>query len=407
MKSSTLKRRVVITGIGLRTPLGNSPSTFFENLISGQSGLKKHPTLDLDCEVGCVDFDPDVHFTKLQQRFMDKVSQFAVVAARDAVSAAGLEKPLGESAGVYVGTSMGSMTAVEYYYDRYYKKLRANLVVPTVMPNGPSSQVAISLGIQGECQTYSSACASSAVAIGEAFRRVRDGYIDYAVAGGTECGLLPGILAAWHVMGVMYKEGAYPVGTGCRPFSKDRSGFAMGEGSAMFVLETLENATLRGVKPICELVGYGLSSDATHIVIPDHHGEVLAMKRALADGGIEAREVDYINAHGTGTIVGDAVEAKAIKAVFGEGANDIPVTSTKSAHGHLLGATAAVELAASVLALQHQILPPTTHWQIEDPECMFDCVPGVGRPVSGLSYAMSNSFGFGGCNAVLLAKACH
>lgn len=402
-----MKHRVVVTGVGMRTPLGHTPDLFFENLIGGRTGIKPHPHLELGCEVASVDFEPDRHFSKLQQRFMDRSSQLAVTAAQDAARAAGLPGDLGEDTGVFMGTSLGGLTTVESHYERYFSGQRPHLIIPSAMPSGPAAQIAIHLGITGECQTYSSACASAAMAIGEAFRKISDGYLTQALAGGTESTLLPGILAAWQVMGVVCQDGVHPSGTGCRPFSQDRTGFSMGEGAAILVLETLDSALQRDAQPLCEIVGYGLSCDATHIVNPDQQGQVRAMRRALKDARIEASQIGYINAHATGTTAGDVVEAASICEVFGERAGGIPVSSTKSAHGHMLGATGAVEFVAMAMALKHQMLPPTTHWQTPDPACAFDCVPGRGRPASKLSHAMSNSFGFGGNNAVLVAKAYH
>lgn len=399
-------QRVVVTGIGLRTSLGNTVDAFFRNLINGVSGLRQHPTLALHYDVGHVEFDADAHFTRLQQKFMDRVSQLAVVAAQDAAVSAGLDCSWGEDAGVYIGTSLGGLTSVEDHYERFFSQRRAHLMIPGAMVSGPSAHIAIQLGITGESQTYSSACASSTIALGEAFLRIQTGRVQRALAGGAESALLPGIVAAWDAMGVMYPPDPLTPGTGCRPFSADRRGFALGEGAAMFVLESLSSAQARGATPLCEITGYGLSCDATHIINPSAKGQVQAMRRALACARLQPEDIGYINAHGTGTPGGDAAEAASISEVFGSTRQHMPpVSSTKSAHGHLLGATGAVEFAATAMALNEQILPPTTHWTSIDPAVPFDCIPGRGRPVEEpLEHAMSNSFGFGGNNAVLVAR---
>jgi 3-oxoacyl-(acyl-carrier-protein) synthase len=399
-----VKHRVVVTGIGLRTPLGNTPDVMFESLLAGCSGLRAHPRLELGYEVGAVDFDPDAHFTKVQQKFMDRVSQLAVCAAIDAASQAGLPAPMPPASGVYIGSSLGGLTNVEDHYERFFSSRRAQLMVPGAMLNGPSAHIAIRLGIHGESQTYASACASSTIALGEAFRRLRDGYMQVAIAGGAESCLLPGIMSAWDAMGVMYPPDAFPEGEGCRPFSKDRCGFALSEGACVLVLERLDHALERGAHPLCEIVGYGLSSDARHLINPDTKGQVAAMHHALQDACISASDIGYVNAHGTATPNGDKVEAASLHTVFSDLSQRPAVSGTKSAHGHMLGATGALEFAITALALMRQMLPPTTHWTEGDLGWLFNSVPKQGTPASQLTHAMSNSFGFGGTNAVLIAK---
>jgi 3-oxoacyl-(acyl-carrier-protein) synthase len=275
------------------------------------------------------------------------------------------------------------------------------------MTHAPASQIALDLGIRGECQTYSTACSSAAVAIGEAFRRIQHGYLTTAIAGGADCILMPGVLDSWLAMHVLCQSPADAPYAGCRPFSANRTGFAMGEAAGVLVLENLDAATARGATIIAELVGYGVSNDATHITKPNPAGQALAMRRALACAGIVPTDIGYINAHGTATGAGDVAETQSIKAVFGDHAYQLAVSSTKSAHGHCMGGTAAVEFIATVLALQNQMIPPTTHYDTPDADCDLDYVPHLGRAVPAdkpLRYAASNAFAFGGNNAVLIAK---
>ena len=405
-----MPNRVVVTGMGVLSPLGNSVNEFFANLVAGQTGIRHHPEKILPRTVGVVDFAPEQHFSKIQLLGLDRVSQFAIVAAGQAVNQAGLkaDAPLGDDVGVFFGTGAGGAESTEHAYAKYFnaggekKKL---LTIPAAMTHAPASQVAIRFGVRGECQTYSTACSSSSVAIGEAYRRIRDGYLYCALAGGAECVLTPAILDNWMVMQVLCNDKSDVGGTGCRPFSADRTGFAIGEGAGMLILESLDAAQARGATILAEIVGYGVSNDAMHITKPNAAGQALAMQRALTDARIDARQIDHINAHGTATLAGDAVEMQSIKAVFGKHAYAIPVSATKSAHGHLMGATGVVELIATIQALQQQTVPPTTHWTTPDPDCDLDYVPGKGRPVQGLQYAMSNSFAFGGNNVALVARA--
>lgn len=404
-----MRRRVVVTGLGVITPLGNSPAEFFSNLLNGQTGIRPHPTQKLPRAVGVANFSPEEHFNKMQLLGLDRVSQFAVAAAVQAVKQAGFDPDvaMGEEVGVFFGTGAGGAESTEHAYAKFFnaggekKKL---LSIPAAMNHAPAAQIALRLGARGECQTYSTACASSSVAIGEGYRRIRDGYWDCTVAGGAECILMPGVLDSWMAMRVLCDDTDDAPGTGCRPFSADRNGFAIGEGAAVLVLESLDSAQARGASIIAEITGYGVSNDATHITKPNVSGQTLAMQRALNDACIAPTQIGHINAHGTATIAGDQTETESIKRVFGGHAYDIAISATKSAHGHLMGATGAVELVATIMALQAQVIPPTTHWSTSDEECDLDYVPWQAREVTGLEYAMSNSFAFGGNNAVLIAR---
>ena len=339
---------------------------------------------------------------------MDRATQFAQVAASQAWQDSGLQLADGEKtrAGVYLGTGMGAANTLEASYEQLFvqkvKRLHP-LTVVMVMNNAAASFISIDRGLKGPCLTFSTACSSSAVAIGEAFRLIRHGYADVMLAGGTESLLTYGNLMSWESIGTLALEADDP-STSCRPFSKDRTGFVLGEGAAVLVLESLDRAKKRGAGIYGEVMGYGSTADAEHITKPSVEGQALAIEAALEEACMGPDGIDYINAHGTATLANDAVETRAIKKVFGRRAYTIPISSTKSMHGHLLGAAGAVELVASVLALRHRTVPPTATLTVPDPECDLDYVPGNARTGIDLKTVMSNSFAFGGTNAVLIVR---
>ncbi|HXY54578.1 MAG TPA: beta-ketoacyl-ACP synthase II [Nitrospirota bacterium] len=404
--------RVVITGMGIISPVGNSCEEFFDNLAAGRSGIKKMSwdfadrlSVKISAEV---DFDVEAYFSKKTARTLDRVSQFAMVAASQAWQDAAIQLPEKEQkrAGVYLGTGMGGARTLEESYVQLLKqnvKRLHPLTVVMVMNNAAASYISMTHRLKGPCLTYSTACSSSAVAIGEAFRQIKHGYADVMLAGGTESLLTFGIFMSWESIGTLALEAEDP-STSCRPFSKDRSGFVLGEGSAILVLESLDRAKKRGARIYGEVIGYGSTADADHITKPSVEGQADAMRAALEEARISPDDIDYINAHGTATVANDAVETKAIKEVFGQRACHIPVSSTKSMHGHLLGAAGAVELVAAVLALNKRIVPPTANLMVPDPECDLDYVPGKARTGLDLKVVMSNSFAFGGTNAVLIVR---
>lgn len=404
--------RVVISGMGVVSPLGNSCAEFFDNLVAGKSGVKKFPPefvpqLGIRVAARCV-FNAEQHFPRNIARKLDPVSQFALVAAEQAVKDANLELTDDEKrrAGVYVGTSVGGMKSLldSDFLVLVEKVTRVPpLSIPMAMNNAPASHISTRYGLKGACLTYSTACSSSGVAIGEAFRLIQHGYADVMVAGGSEASLEGGLLMAWESLGTLAPEAADPAAS-CRPFSKDRAGFVLGEGAAMVVLESRDRALRRNARILGEVIGYSTTAEAGHITKPSEAGMAAAMQAALDNAGIAPESIGYINAHGTATAINDVVETSAIKLVFGPKAYGIPVSSTKSMHGHLLGAASALEFIASVLSIQHQILPPTMNLTVPDPECDLDYVPGQARKVPGLAMAMSNSFAFGGTNAVLIVK---
>ncbi len=405
-------QRVVITGMGVVSPVGNSCGEFFASLVAGRSGVRRL-SAEFDKRLASriaaeADFDPEAHFPRKIARSLDRVSQFALVAAAQAWKDAGMRLAEEEKAraGVHLGIGMGGARTLEASYDQLFLQQARRLHPLTVvmaMNNAAASHVSIEHGLKGPCLTYSTACSSSAVAIGEAFRQIRHGYADVMLAGGTESLLTFGVLMSWESIGTLALEAADP-STSCRPFSKDRTGFVLGEGAAVLALESRERALRRGAPIYGEVVGYGSTADADHITKPSLEGPARAMEGAIAEAGLRPDDIDYINAHGTATQANDAVETQAIKRVFGKRAYDIPVSSTKSMHGHLLGAAGAVELVAAVLALRHRTVPPTMHLTAPDPECDLDYVPGKARTVDGLRTVMSNSFAFGGTNAVLVVR---
>ncbi len=405
-------RRVAITGMGIISPVGNTCKDFIASLIAGRSGVRRLPP-DFDDRLSIriaaqSDFSAEEYFTKKNARTLDRVSQFALAAASQAWKDAGMELAEGEQrrSGVYLGTGMGGARTLEDSYEQLFRQNVRRLhplTVVMVMNNAAASCVSIEHGLKGPCHTYSTACSSSAVAIGEAFRLIKHGYADIMLGGGTESILTTGILMSWESIGTLALEAEDP-STSCRPFSKDRTGFVLGEGAAVLVLESLDRAKKRGVHIYGEVVGYGSTADAGHMTKPSVEGQSCAMQAALDEAGMGPGAVDYINAHGTATQTNDVVETLAIKKVFGRRAYDIPISSTKSMHGHLLGAAGAVELVAAVLALKHQTIPPTATLTVPDPECDLDYVPGRARTGVDLKTVMSNSFAFGGANAVLIVK---
>jgi len=405
-------RQVVITGMGLISPLGNSCEEFFSNLVAGRSGIKRISSDFVDrlsIHIAAeADFDAEAYFSKKTARTLDRFSQFAVVAAAQAWLDADMQLGADEKkrAGVYLGTGMGGARTLEDSYVQLFKqnvKRLRPLTVVMVMNNAAASYISMAHAMKGPCLTFSTACSSSAVAIGEAFRLIKHGYADVMLAGGTESLLTYGIFMSWESIGTLALEAEDP-STSCRPFSKDRTGFVLGEGAAILVLESLDRAKQRGARIYGEVVGYGSTADADHITKPSVEGQANAIAAALEEAGIGPDEIDYINAHGTATVVNDITETRAIKEIFGQRAYQIPISSTKSMHGHLLGAAGAIELVAAVLALKHQTAPPTANLTVPDPECDLDYVPGKARTGLNLKTVMSNSFAFGGTNAVLIVK---
>ncbi len=406
-------RRVAVTGIGVVSPLGNDTGALFAALSAGRSGIarlagKFHERLA--SPVGAaVAFDAARHFPAPQLRMLDRVSQFALAAAAQALAQAGgvFEGLDRARAGVFVGTGMGGAeTADEGYYTLYGE--RSDRVKPfsvlLAMNNAPASWIGIEHRLTGPNLTYSTACSSSTVAIGEAARRIASAEVDVMIAGGAEAPLNFGTLKAWEALRTLAAADADDPSASCKPFDRRRGGLVLGEGAAMMVLEDRERAMARGATILAEVAGYGLCTDATHITRPSVAGQAEAMRRALENAAMDAGEIGYINAHGTGTQANDGVETAAIREVFGASAARTPVSSTKSMHGHLLGAAGALEFAVALLAMRGGVLPPTINLLEPDPECDLDYVPLTARAGAQVDAVMSNSFAFGGTNAVLIAR---
>jgi len=399
-------RRVAITGLGTISALGRNTSEFAESLRQGRSGIGPIESTEMSgvrfqngAEVKGYSHQP--YFDDRRADFMDRFAQFAVIAAREAVADAGVEwtPELRESAAIVTGSCVGGQSTEDIGFQEVYK-LRHNrvhpLTIPKTMANAGASHISMEFGITGPSFTISTACSSAGHAIGQAFWMVRTGVTDLALAGGSEAPFSFGILKAWEAMRVVSPDT-------CRPFSRDRRGMILGEGSAMLVLEPLEAARARGVRIHAEIVGFGMSADAGHITQPSSEGAARAMRAVLRDAGLAAEQIGYINAHGTATPANDMAEAAAIRSVFGARTGKLPVSSTKSMHGHALGAAAALEGVAAILALRDGVLPPTANFNERDPDCDLDVIPNVARCAQ-VEYAISNSFAFGGLNAVLALR---
>ena len=409
-----MDRRVVITGLGIISPVGKSPEEFFSKLMAGYSGIRRLQSdfvekLSIRIGAPIEDFTPGDHFSKIQLTGIERFSQFALVAAEQAVQDAQLELSEAEQsrAGIYMGSCQGGASTLEEGYVEIFQRADPRVKPLTVllsMNNAAASHVSIKYRLRGPNVTYATACSSSAIAIGEAYRQIKHGYADVMLAGGSEAMLTLGAMKAWEALRTLAKEDPDDAAASCKPFAKNRSGLVLGEGAAILVLEDAGRAVRRGAKIYAELAGYDCSSDSSHITKPDAAGQSRAILNALHDARMQPQDIHYINAHGTATLAGDIEETKAVKNVFGAYASAIPVSSTKSMHGHLMGATGAVEFIAAVLALQHNAVPPTINLHDPDPECDLDYVPNQGRTDVRLNAVMSNSFAFGGSNAVLIAK---
>ena len=406
-------KRVAITGAGIVSALGNDIETFFASLCAGRSGIRRLTSRfpeRMTARIGAaVDFDGAAHFPPPKLRMLDRVSQLALAATAQALAnsrdaLAGLDRA---RAGVFLGTGLGgAQTTDDGYYTLYGES--SDRVKPfsvlMAMNNAAASWIGLDHGLTGPNLTYTTACSSASVAIGEAAKRIARGEADVMLAGGAEAPLNFGTLKAWDALKTLAAEDPDDPAASCKPFAQDRSGLVLGEGAAMLVLEEWGHAVARGAPILGELAGYGLCTDAVHITRPSVEGQARAMALALEDAALSPGDIGYINAHGTGTQANDAVETAAIKQVFGEAARRIPVSSTKSMHAHLLGAAGAVELVAAILAMRRAILPPTINLRRPDPECDLDYVPLEARAVPAPRAVMSNSFAFGGTNAVLVVR---
>lgn len=404
-------RRVAITGLGVVSAAGQTREGFWDAVSNGRSGIgplaasggfRGEPRMA--CAAQASAFDPLAHLDPKQADYLDRFAQFGVVAGRDAVRDAGLvfSAELAANTAIATGTSLGGKYIEDDGYFQMYGEGAQRfhpLSIPKAMHNALTSQLCLEFGVTGPAWTVSTACASAAHAIGQAFWLVRNGSVDCALAGGSEAPFTMGVIRAWEAMRVLATDT-------CRPFSRNRTGLVLGEGAAMLVLEPLDAALARGARIYAELCGFGMSSDAHHITMPSANGAAKAMRAALADARIDREQVGYVNAHGTGTKANDVTETAAIHSVFGSQARDrgrLAVSSTKAVHGHTLGAAGAVEAVATILAVHHGVLPPTANYQEADPDCDLDYVIEGPRETR-VEAAMSNSFAFGGLNAVLVFR---
>lgn len=409
-------RRVVVTGGGVVSPLGNSLPELHRALAAGRSGIRRLPqevAQGSGVQVGAlVEWNPAPLFTPGEAANIDRVSQFAVAASLQAVQASGLalERENRDRIGVHWGTGMGGAHTFEASYKHLYStgEWRTRpLTVVMAMNNAAGSNVAVRHGLRGPFANYSTACSSSAMALGEAMRTIAAGRADVMVAGGSESLLTPATLLAWQALRTLAPADATDPAQSCKPFDKRRAGLVLGEGAAAFVLEDEAHALARGARIHAVLSGYGNTCDAVHMSRPDRDGQVRAMRQALVEAGLSPADVGYINAHGTATSVGDIVEAEAINAVFGEPGNDgaaVRVSSTKSMHGHLLGAAGALEFAVALLALEEGVVAPTAFLEQPDPACKLRHVSVEAERIAPPRAVMSNSFAFGGSNVVLIAQ---
>ena len=399
------RRRVVVTGLGIISPLGLNVEENWQNLSEGRSAIGPIKSVDFTkvamrfqngAEVR--GYDPAMHFEGGKEAYIDRFAQFSVVAAREALRDSGIEltPALKEQSAIVCGSAVGGQSAIEAGFEDLWVSDRGRvhpLTIPKTMANAGASHISMDLGLSGPAYTVSTACSSANHAIGQAFRLVRDGEAEMAMTGGSEAMFTVGMLKAWEAMRVIAPDT-------CRPFSKDRRGMILGEGGAMMVLEPLEAAKARGATIYAEICGFGMTSDAHHLTQPAMHGPSRAMRAALREAGLAPEEIGYINAHGTGTPGNDPVETAAIHDVFGAHAMKVAVSSTKSMHGHALGAAGAIEAVATILAMNRGILPPTANFTVADPECDLDYIPNKPRKQQ-VSAALSNSFAFGGLNAVV------
>jgi len=409
------KRRVVITGLGAITPLGNSYPAFWEGLVTGRSGVGPTTAFDpsklstrISAEVK--DFDPDALFGRRDARRMDRYAQFALAAAREAIEDAKFpdDPEVRDRTGAIVATGIGGIITVENTTFEVGPTQRWDRIspffVPMLMGNAASAQISMNYGLRGPVFAVGSACASANDAFTVAYDKIVLGDADAIVTGGSEATVIPTAMGGFCSMKAMTTRNDDPTHAS-RPFDKERDGFVLGEGAGILVLEEREFALARGARIYAELLSYGQSADAFHIAQPDpeSRGVILAMQRALARSGVTPEQVGYVNAHGTSTPLGDAAESQAIERVFGDHAvsGKLAVSSTKSMHGHLLGAAGAIEGIATALALHHGIIPPTTNYEFPDPQCRLDYVPNVARQAD-LQVAMSNGFGFGGHNTTVV-----
>ena len=398
--------RVVITGAGTINPLGHTVPDTFEAMRDGRCGIGELDIRDVDrlaVRIGAqvTGYDADARFNRQQQALYDRFTQFTLIAAEEAIAQSGLEfgGQLAAQTGVVLGTSGGGLGTLDDNYRAVYEEGKNRVhpfIVPKLMNNAAASHVSMTYNLKGPSFTVATACASSNHAMGQAFNLIRSGMARVIVTGGSESMLCFGGVKAWEGLRVMSKDA-------CRPFSANRNGMVQGEGAGVFVFEEYEHAKKRGADILAEVIGFSMTSDASDIVMPSQQGAARAISGALQDAKINADQVGYINAHGTGTAANDKTECAAVASVFGRHADPVMISSTKSMHGHLIGGTGAVELLACLMALKDGVIAPTIGYEEPDPECALDVVPNEAREAD-VDHVLSNAFAFGGLNAVLALK---
>lgn len=414
MQENGSRPRIVVTGVGVISPAGLNPNMLWSGLLAGESPAARITRFDpsdfkvqIACE--CNDFDPLAYMNRKEVRRFDRVIQFAVACTTQAVEHAGLEVNAGNAdrIGVIFGTAIGGLGTIQEGYETLYAKgprRVSPLTGPMMLPDMSSGQIAINFGVRGPNHCIISACATGNAVLGEAAEVIRRGDADVMIAGSADAPMTPFALAAFHRTGAMSTRNDDPKHAS-RPFDAQRDGFVFGEGAGAMILETLEHARARGVKPLAEIAGYGSAADAYHISAPpeDGSGAVLSMQRALDNAGLRAADIDYVNAHGTSTLLNDVSETKAIKQVFGERAYRLPISSTKSMTGHMMGAAGTIEGVVCIKTMETGIIHPTINYEYPDPECDLDYVPNEPREAE-VRAALSNAFGFGGHNATVIFK---
>ena len=401
--------KIAVTGLGCISALGPDVAAFWDGLSNGRCGIGPLELSNVEgleplhVMIGAQvkNFDSTAHFAPAKLAALDGFAQYALVAAREALADAGLAASdvAGPRTAVILGTGIGGIGSLnDAFYSRYKlgKRRIDAATIPKAMPNAAASHVSMEFGVTGPAFAVCSACSSANHAMGVALSLVRAGVVDRAITGGSEANLNYGNINAWESLKVLTPNV-------CRPFSRGRNGMSLGDGAGIIVLERMDAAKARGAKVHAELAGSGCSSDAGDLLRPDANGAATAIRNALSDAGLAPEDIDYINAHGTGTLLNDPVETAAIRIVFGAHADKLAVSSTKSMHGHGLGAAGALEIVATILALRHQVAPPTANWLERDPKCDLDYVPNEARPMK-IRAAVSNSFAFGGLNAVLAVR---
>jgi len=401
-----MAHRVVVTGWGVLSAIGHNAQSYWSNLARGICGIAPATTIPTEQLAQKVvaevkDYDPTRHFDERVLSPLDRVAQFAVIAAREAIAHCGLsfDGGLAERTATIIGCGVGGQSTQDENYKRLYRdnaKRLHPLTIPKLMVNAPASQISMHCGLRGPAFVVASACASATHAIGLAFQMVRSGAVPCAVTGGTEACIAFGTMKGWEALRVLAPDT-------CRPFSRDRRGLVIGEGAAVLVIESLEHARARSANVLGEIVGFGMSADAGDLLAPDAGGMARAIEGALADSGLAPSDIQYVNAHGTGTAANDETETAAIKRAFGTHAGKLVMSSNKSMIGHALGAAGALELVATLMSINEGVVPPTINYLGPDPACDLDCVPNQARAMR-VDAALSNSFAFGGLNAVLAVR---